>query len=103
MLPPETMDTTLPEPARLERPAATAHAAAPSIIIRFRSATTFTACAASVRVTTNDPSSSLQADSNIPGNTVLLPIPSTNDGLYSTNRGPPAANDATTRAAVATS
>ena len=64
MLPPDTMATILPEPARRDRPTATAQAAAPSIIIRFRSATIFMASAASVRVTTNDSISSLRAESN---------------------------------------
>ena len=39
ILPPDTIATTLPPPARPESAAATAHAAAPSMITRFRSAT----------------------------------------------------------------
>src|SRR5579864_8176620 len=80
MFPPDTIATIFPVPARPDRAAATAHAAAPSIITRFRSATSFIASAASLRVTTSEPSSSLRACSNIFGNTVLLPMPSTNDG-----------------------
>ena len=75
-----TIATTLPEPARPESAAAMAQAAAPSTMTRLRSATSFMAAAASSSVTTSDSCSNPRACPNMLANTILLPIPSTNDG-----------------------
>src|ERR1035437_2665392 len=103
ILPPETIAATLPAPARPDRAAAMAQADPPSTITRLRSATNFMARAASSSVTTRAPSSRRRARSNMLRKTILLPMPSTNEGVYSTVRGSPAASDAARGAAVSTS
>src|ERR1039457_7200000 len=99
-IPPEKNRTPLPAPAAPDIAAATAQAEAPSTITRLRSAISFIACAAPFRVTTREPSNNPCARSNMLRNTTLLPMPSTNEGVYSTVRGSPAASDAARGAAV---
>ena len=103
MLPPDTIQTILPEPANPAVAQATGQAPAPSAITRFRSAIRRTASPTCSSDATRAPSNNCLAISNILGKTLLPPIPSTNEGLYSTATGLPAASAAESGAAVATS
>ena len=101
MLPPETMQTTFLAPAsRLESAVATDSAPAPSAITRARSAIRRTAAATSSSGSANAASSSCDACSQTRGISSRLPEPSTNDGVYSTAVGVPAASVAATGAPV---
>ena len=80
MLPPETMQTMRPVPARPESAAATASAPAPSATTFARSASTRTAAAVSSSVTVCEPDSRGCASFHIFGSSSRLPAPSTNDG-----------------------
>src|SRR5262249_29684535 len=80
MLPPETTHTTLPPPAWPASPHATGQAPAPSAMTRLPSASNRMAAATSARPATKAPSISCRARWSISGKTVLLPIPSTNEG-----------------------
>src|SRR3954471_15404515 len=70
MLPPDTIATIFPR-ARPDSAAATAHAAAPSMITRHRSATSFIAAAASASGTTIEPETSRDSSGHILGSTDL--------------------------------
>ncbi len=93
MLPPDTMHTTLPSPARPASAQARASAPAPSATTRARSAMSRTAAAVSSSEATSAPSSSSRPSSHILGRSALLPDPSTNDGVYSTLRISPAGSE----------
>src|SRR5262249_7287017 len=80
MLPPETTQTILPVPALPDMAQATGQPPAPSAMTRFRSASKRTVAATSDSWATRTPSINFRARSSICGNTVLLPMPSTNDG-----------------------
>src|SRR5262249_46674893 len=105
MTPPDTTQTTTSSDENA--PGASAHATgvapAPSASTRLRSSTSRTAAATSATGATRDVMPSVVARSYMLGRTVRLPIPSTNDGCMSTVVGSPAASDAASGAAGATS
>ena len=80
MLPPDTMQTTLPEPVRPDSAAASASAPAPSAISRARSASSRTAAATSVTGMDSAPSTRGRTSGHMVSSTRRLPDPSTNEG-----------------------
>src|SRR5712692_4973066 len=81
MLPPETMQTSLPFPALPLIAAATEVAPAPSATIRLRSTSSRMAAATSPSDITSDSSSSWLTRGHISSRTVFPPIPSTKEGV----------------------
>src|SRR5690349_4549907 len=79
MLPPDTMHTTLPVPARPDSAAAVDSPPAPSAITRTRSASRRTAAAVSSSVADSASSTSAESIPHIFGRTTGPPAPSTND------------------------
>src|SRR5262249_30221602 len=103
ILPPETMHTILPPPARPVSAAAQAAAPAPSATTWLRSASSLMAAAISASDTTSEPASRACASGHISASTLLPPMPSTKLGVYDTDWGAPAASEAASGAAVSTS
>ncbi len=103
ILPPDTTQATVPEPARPESAAATAAAPAPSATTRLRAKSRRMASATSARVTTSEPSSSRATIGHIGASRLLPPMPSTKLARCSIARGSPAASEAESGAAVSTS
>src|SRR5712691_2052990 len=99
ILPPERMQTILPDPALPVIAAATDAAPAPSATILLRSTKSLMAAAISERETTSGRSRFL-ARSHISGRTLFPPIPSTKLGILLTSWAEPAAKDADNGAAV---